>query len=92
MIAAAARRAIRRRDSGRATSKVYNTHTATRFFRRKVTFRAQDMFVDTEGISPGRHRLRFQISDYQETRNMENVGAVLPNTRRITPTFRIVSP
>jgi len=59
---------------------------------RKVTFRAQDMFVDTEGISPGRHRLRFQISDYQETRNMENVGAVLPNTRRITPTFRIVSP
>lgn len=37
--------------------------------------------VPTIGLGRGRHRLRVQISDYQETRNMENVGRILPNTR-----------
>jgi subtilisin family serine protease len=37
--------------------------------------------VQTGGLAAGRHTLRIQVSDYQETRNMENVGGVLPNTR-----------
>ena len=37
--------------------------------------------IPTTGLAPGRHRLRVQVSDYQESRNMENVPAILPNTR-----------
>ena len=39
--------------------------------------------------SGGTHRLVFQVSDYQETRNMEDVGRILPNTRTLTTTFRV---
>ena len=42
---------------------------------RTVTIRGTAVQVDTLGLAPGRHRLRFQVSDYQETRNMENVAA-----------------
>ena len=35
-------------------------------------------------INRGTHRLRVQISDYQESRNMENVPPILPNTRVLT--------
>jgi len=38
-------------------------------------------------LAPGRHRLVFRISDYQETKNMENSGPILPNTRRLKTTF-----
>jgi len=41
------------------------------------------------GASPGRHKLVFQASDYQESRNMEDVGPILPNTRILTTTFRV---
>ena len=41
------------------------------------------------GSLPGTHRLTFQVSDYQETRNMENVARILPNTRMISTTFRV---
>jgi subtilisin family serine protease len=43
--------------------------------------------IPTAGLRKGRHALRLQISDYQESRNMENVGAILPNTRILTTTF-----
>ena len=33
------------------------------------------------------HRVTFQVSDYQETKNMENVGPILPNTRTFSATF-----
>ena len=45
------------------------------------------MRIPTPGLRKGRHVLRLQISDYQETRNMENVGPILPNTRILTTTF-----
>jgi hypothetical protein len=45
--------------------------------------------VSTQGLSKGRHALRFQISDYQESRNMENVGRILPNTRILETSFAI---
>ena len=43
--------------------------------------------VPTASLAKGRHTLRFQVSDYQETRNMENVGPILPNTRILQTTF-----
>ncbi len=39
------------------------------------------------GIARGRHALSFTVSDYQETKNMENVARILPNTRTVRATF-----
>ncbi len=41
------------------------------------------------GVAPGTHRLRLRLSDYQETRNMENVARILPNTRVVVTSVRI---
>jgi subtilisin family serine protease len=43
--------------------------------------------VSTLLLSRGRHRLVFRISDYQEAKNMENAGPILPNTRTLRTTF-----
>jgi hypothetical protein len=43
--------------------------------------------IETSGIRRGSHRLRLQVSDYQESRNMENVPPILPNTRVLTRTI-----
>ena len=43
--------------------------------------RGPEIHVPTSGLTPGRHRLRLEVSDYQETRNNENVTRILPNTR-----------
>jgi subtilisin family serine protease len=43
--------------------------------------------VPTGQLAPGRHRLELQISDYQESRNMENATAILPNTARLSASF-----
>ena len=43
----------------------------------------------TSALSPGTHRLRLRVSDYQEAKNTENVGPILPNTRTVTVTFRV---
>jgi hypothetical protein len=43
--------------------------------------------VPTAGLARGKHTLRLQVSDYQETRNMENVGPILPNTRIVQTSF-----
>jgi subtilisin family serine protease len=45
--------------------------------------------IPTASLSPGRHRLRLRVSDYQETKNTENVSRILPNTRTLTTTFTI---
>jgi hypothetical protein len=38
-------------------------------------------------LARGRHRLVFSASDYQETKNNENAGGWLLNTRRLATTF-----
>ena len=38
-------------------------------------------------LARGRHRLVLQVSDYQETRNQENVPRILPNTSRLSAVF-----
>ncbi|MEK6276062.1 MAG: S8 family serine peptidase [Actinomycetota bacterium] len=39
------------------------------------------------GLRRGRHTLQVRVSDYQESKNMENVRRILPNTRRFSTTF-----
>jgi len=48
--------------------------------------------IDTRPLPPGRHRLRLRVSDYQETKNTENVARILPNTRVLTTTITIRQP
>jgi hypothetical protein len=46
--------------------------------------------IATAALRKGKHTLRLQVSDYQETRNMENVGPILPNTRIVRTTFVVL--
>ena len=39
------------------------------------------LLLRTKGLRPGRQALMVSASDYQEAKNMEDVGPVLPNTR-----------
>ena len=48
---------------------------------RRATFRDGRVRIDLRGLRAGRHALRLQVSDYQESRNTENVARILPNTR-----------
>jgi subtilisin family serine protease len=52
-------------------------------------FRRGVITLSTSGLAAGVHRLRLRVSDYQEAKNTENVGPILPNTRTITVTFRV---
>ena len=53
----------------------------------RTRLRAGVVTVSTSGLRRGTHRLRLQLSDYQESRNMENVPPILPNTRVLTAAF-----
>jgi subtilisin family serine protease len=52
-----------------------------------VTYSGGRARLSLFAISTGRHTLTFTASDYQETKNMENVARILPNTRTIRTTF-----
>jgi Subtilase family len=52
-------------------------------------FRDGVVRISTGGLAAGRHRLRLRVSDYQETKNTENVARILPNTRTLTATFTV---
>jgi hypothetical protein len=54
---------------------------------RRITFGGAIARVALGNLGPGRHRLVYTASDYQESKNNENASAVLPNTRRLTTTF-----
>jgi subtilisin family serine protease len=43
------------------------------------------------GLRRGRHKFRLLVSDYQETKNMENVPKILPNTSRLQGSFVVPS-
>ncbi len=49
-----------------------------------ASLRGGEVRIATLGIRPGSRLLRLQLSDYQETRNMENVARILPNTRVVS--------
>jgi hypothetical protein len=43
--------------------------------------------VPVADLARGRHALTFTVSDYQETKNMEDVARILPNTRTLRTSF-----
>ncbi len=57
--------------------------------KRAAPLRAGALRISTNGLRPGRYALRVQVSDYQESRNMENVPPILPNTRVLRKTIVI---
>jgi hypothetical protein len=56
---------------------------------RIARFAAGAVRISVAGVGKGPHTLRLQISDYQESRNMENVGRILPNTRILQTRFTV---
>jgi len=54
-----------------------------------VTYRDGVIRVPTFRFAPGTHRLSVRVSDYQESKNTENVVRILPNTRTLAATFRV---
>ncbi len=69
-------------DPGSISATVDGRSTRARYFPR--TGRA---IVAGAQLSAGRHRLVLRVSDYQETKNMEDVPRILPNTRTLSTTF-----
>jgi subtilisin family serine protease len=43
--------------------------------------------IPISSMPAGRHSLTFIASDYQETKNMEDIAGILPNTRTVRMTF-----
>ena len=56
-----------------------------------TSFRNGVIRVETGNLATGQHRLRMRVSDYQETKNTENVARILQNTRTFTATFTVRS-
>lgn len=71
---------------GESVLALVDGDSTSAFFRNGV------VRISTIGLAPGRHRLRLRVSDYQETKNTENVARILPNTRTLTANFTVRSP
>jgi hypothetical protein len=54
-----------------------------------VRYRAGLAEISTLALGAGRHRILFRASDYQEAKNMENTGPILPNTRSLSARFTV---
>jgi subtilisin family serine protease len=54
-----------------------------------ASFRNGKIRVPLGSRSAGRHRVTLHVSDYQESKNMENVLRILPNTTVLDASFRI---
>jgi subtilisin family serine protease len=54
-----------------------------------VRFVSGKAVVDVRSVGAGRHTLRLTVADYQETKNMEDVLRIRPNTRDYTTHFKI---
>jgi len=59
--------------------------------RRPARFDADRglLLVSIRNLRRGRHTLQVLVSDYQESKNMENVRRILPNTRRLKTSFAV---
>jgi hypothetical protein len=51
------------------------------------SYSAGILTVQGSALKPGAHKLTVTVADYQETKNMEDVGPILPNTRTFHATF-----
>jgi subtilisin family serine protease len=53
----------------------------------RFSFRHGVLTIPTTALGTGTHRLTVRASDYEESKNMEDVGPVLPNTHTLATTF-----
>jgi subtilisin family serine protease len=67
-------------DSGSGVDPLL-LHAKVRGARVRLRYSDGVLSIRTTRLPPGRHRVTVTASDYQETKNMEDVGPVLPNTR-----------
>jgi subtilisin family serine protease len=67
-------------DPASLVVRVNGRETEAAYARGRIT-------IPASGLRKGRHALRVQLSDYQESRNMENVARILPNTRVLQTTI-----
>jgi hypothetical protein len=76
------------RDSG---SGVDPHSLKARVGGRWVRFRYSNgvLLLRTKGLHPGRQAMTVRAADYQEAKNMEDVGPVLPNTRILHTTVTL---
>jgi subtilisin family serine protease len=61
---------------------VDGTNRTVRFAKNQVTMRLG-------ALSAGKHTVELLAADYQEAKNMEDVGPILPNTRDFTGSFTV---
>ena len=54
---------------------------------RRARYAGGEATIPLNGLGAGRHSLSITVSDFQETKNMENVPQPLPNTRVLTTAF-----
>ncbi|CAN5283419.1 hypothetical protein BH18ACT12_BH18ACT12_14570 [soil metagenome] len=52
-----------------------------------VTYSAGRARISVAPVARGQHTLTFSVADYQETKNMENVPGITPNTRTLRASF-----
>ncbi|HEU5244742.1 MAG TPA: S8 family serine peptidase [Gaiellaceae bacterium] len=55
----------------------------------RFSYRDGALLLRTKGLHPGKQAVMVRASDYQETKNMEDVGPVLPNTRVLHTTVTL---
>ncbi|HSC49971.1 MAG TPA: S8 family serine peptidase [Gaiellaceae bacterium] len=81
---------LRVRDRGSGVDPSTMTASVDGRFRRLVWDSAHGLVqVRLPALAHGRHTLVFTVSDYQESKNNENAGAVLPNTRTFRGVFSV---
>ncbi len=56
---------------------------------RAVRFAAGKAVIAVKGLARGAHKVTLVASDVQETKNMEDVPRILPNTTTFSATFRV---
>jgi hypothetical protein len=54
-----------------------------------VRFAKGKALIDARSLGAGRHTVRLSVADYQETKNMEDVLRIRPNTRDFTASFKV---
>jgi hypothetical protein len=56
---------------------------------RSFTYAAGKVKISVAGLAAGRHTVELTVADYQESKNMESFGGVLPNTRVFRASFTV---
>jgi subtilisin family serine protease len=69
-------------DPNSLAAKVGSTHV-------RFTYSHGVLSIPTTSLAPGKRQVTVTASDYQETKNMEDVGPVLPNTRVLGTTVTL---